>query len=83
MKMRIWHNCLIVAELELPDGDTTSQAGQVVWFPDDSPIVGYDDHISVDPWNKLAGDHVGREHQSVSIALPGVSHGTASGRATA
>lgn len=59
MKLRIWHNCLTVAEYEVSDTGLTP-----------TTIADHEDHVSIDPWNKLAGEQVNRRHMSYTFALP-------------
>jgi len=70
MKIRVWQGCQVVVEIQIPEPVEERREGQVAWYPDDSPIVGEDDHVSLDPWALLAGEHLGNRSHSVDISLP-------------
>jgi hypothetical protein len=59
MKLRIWRNCLVVAELEIDD--ETLLVGRTAFredgrIPNVQSFIGEESHISIDPWNRLAGE---------------------------
>lgn len=60
MKLRVWHNCLVVGEYEVADDGLTP-----------TEIQSNEDYISIDPWNKLAGEQCGNRSMSYSFALRG------------
>lgn len=75
MKLRIWRNCKVVAELEFDDetllliqDDTIGADGKGV-----DGFIEDDDHVSIDPWNLLAGETKGNLHSTFGIGL-GVSN---------
>jgi hypothetical protein len=58
MKLRIWHNCLVVGEYEVSDNGLVPAA-----------IGEHEDHVCIDPWNKLAGEQVDGYHMTYTFAL--------------
>lgn len=60
MKIRIWHNCLVIGEYEITDDGLTP-----------TEIAKHEDHISLDPWNKLACEQIDGRSMSYSFALRG------------
>jgi hypothetical protein len=62
--VRVWHNCLIVAELQFAGNqlvatDTTGSG----------ELIGGRDHYSIDPWNGLAGETCANLSRTTDIRL--------------
>lgn len=58
MNLRIWHDCLVVGEYEITDAGLKP-----------TEIEDLEDHISIDPWSKLAGEQLENQSMFYSFAL--------------
>lgn len=65
MKLRVWHGCHIVAEMEFFDDGT-----YVLSTSPDGDLIGDADHVAIDPWAKLAGERIGNvTNQPVDFSI--------------